>query len=148
MLFRKTMAVALMVALVVLAIPAGMGAQSGGQILGTAKDEAKKPYEDYQVRARIVGEAVVATTTNLDQNAGFSLGALGPGRYIVELYNLRERKVVCTEGPFELSATTPMRPDVKIDCGRVPVAWLLLAAAGAAGITAGIVTRDTASGSQ
>ena len=145
---RKTVAVVLVLALTALAFPSGLLAQSKGQILGTAKDEAQKPYENYQVRARVVEGEVIAATTGIDDKAAFSLDALVPGKYMIELYNTRERKVVCTEGPFELTEAQLLKRDVEIDCGRLPVAWLLLAAAGAAGITAGIVTRKDASGSK
>ncbi|MFB3855237.1 MAG: hypothetical protein ACE148_15640 [Vicinamibacterales bacterium] len=147
MLMKKTVAVVLAMSLTALAFPSGLLAQSKGQILGTAKDEARKPYEDYQVRARVVGNEVIAATTGIDDKATFSLASLVPGKYMIELYNLKEKKVVCTEGPVELTEAQLLKKDVEIDCGRLPVAWLLLAAAGAAGITAGIVTRD-ASGSK
>ena len=57
---------------------------------------------------------------------------------MVELLN-KDGKVVCTEGPFNMTQQ-PVKDDVKISCGnKVPTAWWLLGAAAAAGITAGVV---------
>ncbi len=58
-----------------------------------------------------------------------------PSNYLVELVNPKG-KVVCTEGPFDLSKQ-PLKAGVKIECGN-PEALLILAAAAAAGITAGV----------
>lgn len=147
MLIRKLIAMSLALALAVMAVPHALVAQAAkAQIGGTAKDEARKPYEEFQVRARVADGKEIVATTGLDQQAGFMLTALNPGKYMVELYNTRERKVVCAEGPFEIITPETFLQDVEIDCGRVPVAWLLLAAA--AGITTGIVTRGEASPSK
>ena len=59
----------------------------------------------------------------------------------------RDGKVVCHEGPFNL-AQQLIRDGVIIDCDKVPVAWWLLGAAAAAGITAGIVANGPASPSR
>ena len=69
-------------------------------------------------------------------------GLVGGGAELVELLDSKG-KVVCTEGPFDLSKQ-PVRNNVNIECGK-PAAWWLLAAAGAAGITAGVVSNDPAS---
>ncbi len=146
---RKALAVLVAIALVVAATPLPVAAQQPqGQISGTAKHEAKKPYEEFQVRARIAGAAEIASTVPIDQNANFSLNRLAVGKYVVELFNVKENKVVCTEGPFQLTQSVLMKTDVDIDCGRVPLAWLLLAAAGAAGLVAGVAVGGTASPSK
>jgi hypothetical protein len=116
--------------------------QGPGAISGTAKREAKKPFTDYSVRARDVKQGVVAATVQLDTNGNFALSGVDQANYLVELLDSKG-KVVCTEGPFDLSKT-PTRSNVNIECGK-PAAWWLLAAAGAAGITAGVVTNDPAS---
>jgi hypothetical protein len=121
------------------------GAQGPGSISGTADKEAKKPYPDYSVRARSVLQGVVAAITPLDAEGKFALAGIDAGNYLVELIN-KDGKVVCTEGPFDL-AKQPQRTDVKIQCGN-PAAWWLLAAAGAAGITTGVVANDPASASR
>ena len=123
------------------ALSAG-GQQNPGTITGTAKKEAKKPFTDYAVRARNVQQGVIASTVQLDTMGNFTLAGVDPANYLVELLDAKG-KVVCTEGPFDL-AKTPIRSDVNIECGK-PAAWWLLAAAGAAGITAGVVANDPAS---
>ena len=115
---------------------------ANGLISGTAKDEAKKPYTDFSVRARDVQQGQIAATTPLDTEGAFSLGNLASQKYLVELLN-KDGKVVCTEGPFDLnSLPNQMKPGVVIDCNKIPVAWWLLGIAGAAGVTAGITTQD------
>jgi hypothetical protein len=123
--------------------PASPAAQDrSGAISGTAKNQAKKPYTDYSVRARDVKLGTVAMTVRLDQQGAFALPAVDQANYVVELLN-SEGKVVCTEGPFDLTKQ-PVRSNVNIECGK-PAAWWLLAAAGVAGITAGVVANDPAS---
>jgi len=124
---------------------AGIGAQSLGTISGTADKEAKKPYTDYSVRARNVQAGSIAATVQLDATGKFELPGVDPANYLVELINPKG-KVVCTEGPFDL-AKQPLKSGVQIECGN-PAAWLLLAAAGAAGITAGVVANGPASPSR
>jgi hypothetical protein len=88
---------------------------------------------------------VIGATTKLDQDGNFALASVDPASYLVELLDSKG-KVVCTEGPFDLSKQ-PVRNNVNIECGK-PTAWWLLAAAGAAGITAGVVSNDPASPSR
>lgn len=121
------------------------GGLQEGNISGTAKHEASKPYTDYSVRARNVQQGVIAATVNLDTAGSFALTGVDPASYLVELLDSKG-KVVCTEGPFDLSKQ-PAKSGVNIECGK-PVAWWLLAAAGAAGITAGVVANGPASPSR
>ena len=116
--------------------------QGAGAISGTAKKEAKKPYTNYSVRARNVQQGVVAATVQLDVNGDFALANVDQANYLVELLDAKG-KVVCTEGPYDLTKQAT-KTGVSIQCGK-PAAWWLLAAAGAAGITAGVVTNDPAS---
>ena len=120
-----------------------VAAQQTATIAGTAKDEAKKPYTDYTVRARDVATGMIAGNVPLNQDANFSLPDLSSAKYVVELVEHKNNKdkVVCTEGPFDLTQTM-LKNDVVIDCDKVPAAWWLLGAAAAAGITAGIVAAN------
>jgi hypothetical protein len=143
MRMRQLVALGLSVTLASTAMPTLVFAgQQGGQqsvtIGGTAKNEAKKPFTDYTVRARNTVNGAIAGQTPLDQNANFSLGGLPPAIYAMELLN-HDGKVVCTEGPFNMTRDV-LKDDVKIACNKVPVAWLLLGAAAAAGITAAVVS--------
>ena len=106
-------------------------------LAGTAKDEAKKPYTEYTVRARDVKAGTIGGSTPLDVYGSFSLIGLTTQNYLVELLN-KDGKVVCTEGPFDMSKQA-VKSDVVISCGGIPAAWWLVGAAAAAGITAGII---------
>jgi hypothetical protein len=119
--------------------PVHLAAQGGPGLLGgTAKHKAKQPYTDYTVRARDVGQGTIAGTIVLDGAANFSLPSLTLANYLVELVD-KKGKVVCTEGPFNLSQAQAQKTNIDIDCGVPPAAWLLVAGAAAAGITAGVV---------
>jgi len=118
------------------------GSQDTASVRGTAKNEAKKPYTDYSVRARNVQQGQIGGTTQLDTDGNFSLASLPPAQYAVELLN-RDGKVVCTEGPFNL-AQQLAKDNVNISCNKVPAAWWLIGAAAAAGITAGVLTASSA----
>jgi hypothetical protein len=121
------------------------GPQGAGAISGTADKQAKKPFQNYSVRARNVQMGNIAATTPLEVDGKFALASIDPAKYLVELLD-PQGKVVCTEGPFDLTKQA-QKTGVTIDCGN-PAAWWLLAAAGAAGITAGIVNNGSASPSR
>lgn len=143
---RKTVAFGLAVVFATsMTQSAGAGAQSLGTITGAADKEAKKPYTDYSVRARNVQAGSIASTVQLDAEGKFELAGVDPANYLVELINAKG-KVVCTEGPFDLSKR-PLKSGVTMECGN-PAAWWLLAAAGAAGLTAGVVANGPASPSR
>jgi hypothetical protein len=119
--------------------PVSAAGQAGpGVLSGTAKHKAEKPYKEYTVRARDVSAGTIAATSVLDDSANFSMPSLTLANYLVELVN-KDGKVVCTEGPFQLSQAAAQKTNVDIDCGMPPAGWLLVAAAAAAGLTAGIV---------
>jgi hypothetical protein len=111
-------------------------AQGPVSLSGTAKDEAKKPYLEFSARARDIQQGLVAGLTLLDLNGNFSLAGLTANTYIIELLNT-DGKVVCTEGPFDMTQQT-IKNDITIDCDKIPVAWWLLGAAALAGIPAGV----------
>lgn len=125
------------------ATPTMLFAQQSTTLAGSAKDEAKKPYSDYTVRARDVKAGTISGSGLLDPQGAFSLVGLATQNYLVELVN-KDGKVVCTEGPFDL-AKQPIKSDVIIDCGGIPAAWWLVGAAAAAGITAGVIASTNAS---
>jgi hypothetical protein len=138
----RFVAIALAFTLAASAMPTLM-AQQSTSLAGTAKDEAKKPYTDYTVRARDVKAGTIVQTIALDPQGNFSLAGLSTLNYVVELVR-KDGKVVCTEGPFDLSKQA-IKSDVVIDCGKVPAAWWLVGAAAAAGITAGVIASQDSS---
>jgi hypothetical protein len=133
----RIVAIGLAFAMAVSAAPAALLAQQSTTLSGTAKDQAKSPYTDYQVRARDVKSGAIAKSIALDGQGDFSLTDLSTLNYLVELVN-KNGKVVCTEGPFDMSKQA-IKSDVVISCGKVPAAWWLLGAAAAAGVTAGVI---------
>jgi hypothetical protein len=119
------------------------GAQGNVTMAGTAKDEAKKPFPDYSARAREVEKGQIVNTTPLDEKGNFSFANMQPNKYVIELLD-KGGRVVCTEGPFDMTKQ-PVKNNIEVDCDKVPVAWWLLGAAAAAGVTAGVVTGDPTS---
>lgn len=134
MTIRRTVALAL--ALVLAAgSTASLQAQAPqpGVLGGTGSDKAKQPYSDYSIRLRAADSRSVLRTTTMDSQGQFSFTGLALSqRYLVELFSMKDNKIVCTEGPFVLTAELASKTDVNIDCGRNPTAWLIAAGAGAA----------------
>ena len=140
--FRRFLAVTLAVAMMGGARPAFGQTPAPGTLSGRADDEAKKPYSDYVVQLRDVNSGQVANTQPIDPQGQFVfLGAGVPGSYLIELVIIKDKKIVCTEGPYDLTRTF-VKNDVDISCNKVPVAWWLLGVAAAAGITAGVVVAN------
>ena len=143
---RQVVAVGLVLAVTIGTMPAAVAQQGTGVLGGTARKEAKKPFTDYSARARNVEQGQIADTVKLDASGDFSMTGLTAADYLVELLD-RNGRVVCTEGPFNLSQLPALsKKDVDVDCGN-PKAWWLLAAAAGAGITAGTVVAGPDSGS-
>ena len=141
--FRRFLAVTLAVAMMGGARPAFGQTPAPGTLSGRADDEAKKPYSDYVVQLRDVNSGQVANTQPIDPQGQFVfLGAGVPGSYLIELVIIKDKKIVCTEGPYNLSASASSKSDINISCGKVPAAiWLLAAGAGAATAIA-VATRS------
>jgi hypothetical protein len=122
----------------------GVLAQSTGQLAGTATDEAKEPYTNYVVRIRTTDSTTVLQTVPLTALGTFSFSGLTLSQpYMVELFQVQENKLICTEGTFELTSTSLIKNDVVIDCGTNPALWILAAGAGAA-----VAAASTQSGSE
>ena len=149
MMMHRFVAKTLVVTIALSSMPVAAFAQQGTTpaaqsqsttLAGTAKDEAKKPFTEYTVRARDVKAGTIGGSTPLDVQGNFSLIGLTTQNYLVELLN-KDGKVVCTEGPFDMSKQA-VKNDVVISCGGIPAAWWLVGAAAAAGITAGIIAAN------
>jgi hypothetical protein len=121
-------------------------AQEPVTMAGTAKDEGKKPFPDYAVRAREVEAGQILGTTQLDELGTFRLTNLKATRFVIELTS-KDGKVICTEGPFDMTKSA-LRSDIVFDCDKIPAAWRLLGAAAAAGIPARTATGSPASPSR
>jgi hypothetical protein len=139
--------------------PLSAAGRQDGVISGSAAAEAKKPYDQYIIRARDVSTNTVAQKTTLDANAEFAVNGLTPGTFLIELVkdaqpNGEGGKIICTAGPFTLQDAASQINDFMIKkganvrCNRPMAAYWLLGAAAAAGITAGIAAGGTVSGAQ
>ncbi len=143
MITRRVLAAATAFFMAVGAAPM-MAQQTAGVLGGKATDEAKQPYRDFSVQLRNPSTGQVVATQPLTEKGLFSFSNVELNqKMLVELVNLKQKKIVCTEGPFVLSAPAQMnKSDVNIECGRQPASqWLLLAGAGAAAAVA-IGTRS------
>jgi hypothetical protein len=105
-----------------------------GTISGRADDEARRPFTDYSVQLMDLQTNQIAATVPLDGQGQFAFSAVAPDkRYLVQLFSIKENRVVCTEGPYNIVGPNMLsRTDVNIDCGKPPALWLLAAAAGVA----------------
>jgi hypothetical protein len=143
MTIKRGLIGALAAVILVAASPAS-ARQGIGALAGKATDEAKQPYSDYAVQLRDANSGLVVSTKTLDVQGQFSFLNLAIARtYLVELVQIKDKKIVCTEGPYNLTASAARKLDVNISCGKVPAAiWLLAAGAGAAAAVA-VATRST-----
>jgi hypothetical protein len=139
---QRIIAVSLAIMLAV-GVPSSL-AQTTGTIGGRTTDESKKPYTDYSVQLRDAVTGNILTTMALDQTGQFTFKDVPLGkRYLLELVRPSKKTVVCTSGPYVVSADQRAKTNIRLDCNRVPsVGWVLAAAAGTAGLVA-IVTRST-----
>jgi hypothetical protein len=119
--------------------------QNKGYLSGDARAESKQPYSEFAVRARNVQTGAIEATAILDSQGNFMLDGLTAGKQLVELTRVGENKVICSVGPYDIKpgASTPDvafgQSDISIKCNKPIAGWLLLAAAAAAGVTAGVV---------
>ena len=133
--------------------PASAAGQGKGFLAGEARSETKQPYTDYSVRARSTTDGTIQATVILDAQGNFQLDGLAPGKFVIELTRTGQNKVICSEGPFEIAAgATPDaafgKSGIHVACNQPVAAWLLIAAAAAAGVTAGVVAGGDASASR
>ena len=145
MAIRRAIAAVLTVLLTAGLTPALAQQVTTGAISGKATDEARKPYTDYTVQLRDAQSGQIVTTVPLDVKGLFSFSNLElQKRFLVELYSVKDKKIICTEGPYPLAPSAAVRNNVNIDCGATPAAlWLL--AAGAGTVAAVAVATQSAS---
>lgn len=117
--------------------------QASGTMSGKVTDGAKQPYSDYAVQLRDAATGQIVNAKPLNPAGRFSFAGVTLSRpYLVELVQTKEKRVVCTEGPYSLTSSLTSKTDVNINCGRVPAAlWVLAASAGAAAAIA-VATRS------
>ena len=136
MILRRVF-VSVLVGALALAPSLSAARQGRGLISGRADDEAATPYSNYTVRLRNVASGHIVGTRPLHHEARFSFEDVALNqRYLVELFHVKQERVVCTEGPFGLVAGEVVsKTDVNIDCGVPPaLLWLLGASTGTAAL--------------
>lgn len=146
MITRRVLAMSLAISMAVSLSPV-FAQQAAGTIAGKATDEVKAPFDPYTVQLRDAATSQVVATVPLNPQGMFSFANVEMARrYLIELVQTnpsnKQAKVICTEGPYSLSASLTAKTDVVIDCGKTPAAlWLLAAGAGTAAAIA-IATRS------
>jgi hypothetical protein len=131
-------------AVIAAGVPTLLFAQQLGTISGTADDEADKPFDNYSVQLMDLTTKQIAATVPLDTQGRFSFTGVAPDKqYQVQLFHLKENRVVCTEGPYSIVGPNMLtRTDVDIDCDKPPaIIWWAAAAAGLAA-TIALVNGD------
>ena len=133
MAIRRVLTIALATVMAIGVTPS-FAQQANGIISGSADDEAKKPYSDFSVQLRDAATGQIAKTAQLSPVGQFSFENVDVSRrLLVELVNVKDKNVVCTEGPYVLTPAQMSKTNVNIDCGVKPTAlWILAAGAGAA----------------
>ena len=126
--------------------PLNAAGQNKGYLSGDARAEAKQPYSDFAVRSRNVTTGAVEATAILDSQGNFMLDGLPQGKQMVELTKVGQNKVLCSAGPFDIAPGAASadaafgQSNISVKCNRPVAGWMLLAAAAAAGVTAGVVS--------
>ncbi len=143
MFMTRVIAAVLSLVLTVGLAPVAAQQPTLGAIAGRATNEARRPYSNYVVQLRDADTGQVVSSTPLDAQGRYQFSDLPLSRhYLVELFNVRDKEMICTEGPQTLTAEVNRRNDLNIDCGATPAAiWLLTAAAGAVAAI-GVVTQS------
>ena len=131
-MFRRVIASSLVAILSLGSSPLLLAQQ--GTIGGRATDEARQPFTDYSVQLLDLTTNQIAATVPLDPKGEFVFTGVAPdNRYLVQLFHIKEKRIVCTEGPYTIAGPSALtKTDVDIDCDKTPALWLLAAAAGIA----------------
>ncbi len=86
--------------------------------------------------------SAVACVPVRDKKYSLSLPADG-AKYLIELQDMKEKKIICTEGPVESGNKTSAKV-VNIECGSKAVAWWILL--GAVGVATISITQPVSGG--
>lgn len=140
---KRIVAAVLALGMTIGASPMAAQQPTVGIIAGRATDEARRPYSNYTVLLRDAESGQIVGTVPLDAKGEYRFSNLELSRkFLVELFNVKDKEVICTEGPFPLNPDSAERIDAHIDCGAAPAAiWLLAATAGAVAAIA-VVTES------
>jgi hypothetical protein len=137
MLIRRAMAMTMAVLLVVGLVPASaLAQQAAGSISGKVIEHIT--FGDYNVLVRDVTTGQIVAQSPLGAQGQFAFAGLTTGHtYLVELYSLKDKRVVSTQGPYTLTASALAKSSVIFGGGsKSTLLWLLAAGAGAASAVA------------
>ena len=115
-----------------------------GVLNGRARAGAKR-LSDYAVQLRDAQTGRVLTIVSIDEEGLFVAKDVPVSKpYLLELIRTTatDHPVLCTAGPYTVAPDPKVKTNARLDCGRAPAAfWVLAAAAGTAGFTS-FVTRS------
>ena len=115
-----------------------------GVLNGRARAGAKR-LADYAVQLRDAQTGKVLTIVSIDEEGVFVAKEVPVSKpYLLELVRTtaKDHPVLCTAGPYTVAPDPKVKTNARLDCGRAPAAfWVLAAAAGTAGFTS-FVTRS------
>lgn len=121
---------------------------AAGDVLGVLNGRVKadsKRLTDYAVQLRDAETGKVLKTVAVDPQGLFAAKDVPVGKpYLLELIraSAKNAPLVCTAGPYQVSPDPKVKTNARLDCGRLPAAyWVLAAAAGMAG-SAAVMTRS------
>ena len=106
---KRFLAFTLVVALVLIGLPAPLAAaatpQANGQISGAAKDNDQRPLPNTVVRLRNVANGQLVGATRTNTLGEFSFTGLGQGTYVIEIVDAAG-KIIGTSAQISLAAGT------------------------------------------
>ena len=121
---------------------------AAGDLLGVLDGRVKadpKRLTDYAVQLRDAQTGKLLKTVPVDAQGVFAAKDVPVGKpYLLELIraSAKNSPLVCTAGPYQVSPDPKIKTNARLDCGRLPAAfWVLAAAAGMAG-SAAVMTRS------
>lgn len=131
--------------LLALGLPSVTAAQDALGVLNGRVKADSSHLTDYTVQLRDAETGKVFKTVAVDRQGLFAAKDVPIGKpYLLELIraSAKNSPLVCTAGPYQVSPDPKVKTNARLDCGRMPAAyWVLAAAAGVAG-SAAIMTRS------
>jgi hypothetical protein len=121
---------------------------AAGDVMGVLNGRVKadsRHLTDYAVQLRDAVTGKLLKTVAVDPQGLFAAKDVPVGKpYLLELIraSAKNSPLVCTAGPYQVSPDPKVKTNARLDCGRLPAAfWVLAAAAGVAG-SAAVMTRS------
>jgi hypothetical protein len=139
------LAAAALCVLLALGAPSLSAAQDAlGVLNGRVRADSRR-LTDFAVQLRDAETGKVLRVVPVDPQGQFAAKEVPVGKpYLLELIrtSVKNAPLVCTAGPYQASADPKVKTNARLDCGRIPAAyWVLAAAAGVAG-SAAVMTRS------